>query len=103
VKRYRVELSPEALEHAQAIRAWRIENRPAAANLFVDELGAALRKLGAVPRRGARYEDEATTVREMRRVLMPRTRHHVYHVVDDDSRLVRIHAIWHTSRGQGPT
>jgi plasmid stabilization system protein ParE len=100
VKRYRVELSPEALEQAQTIRAWWIENRQAAPDLFVDELGAAIRKLGAVPRGGARYE--ASPIREMRRVLMPRTRYHIYYTVDDSSRLVRVHAIWHTSRGQGP-
>jgi plasmid stabilization system protein ParE len=100
VKRYRVELSPEALEQAQAIRSWWIENRPAAPDLFVEELGAAIRKLGAVPRSGARYQ--ATTQSEMRRVLMPRTRYHVYYTVDDDARLVRVHTIWHMSRGQGP-
>ncbi len=101
MKRYRVELSPEALDQAQKIRAWWSENRPAAPDLFVDELGAAIRKLGVVPRAGARYE--ATSQREMRRVLMPRTRYHVYYTVDDDSRLVRVHAIWHTSLGHGPT
>jgi plasmid stabilization system protein ParE len=101
VKRYRVELSPEALEHAQAIRAWWIENRPAAPNLFADELGAAIRKLKAAPRTGARYED--APVHDMRRVLLSRTRYHVYYTVDDDSQLVRVHAIWHTSREHGPT
>ena len=100
-KPYRVELSPEALEQAQAIRTWWIENRPGASDVFADELGAVIRKLGAVPRIGARYE--AAPLPEMRRVLMLRTRCHVYYTVDDDSRLVRIHAIWHTSRGQGPT
>lgn len=99
MKRYRVELSPEALEQAQAIRARWIDNRLAAPDLFADELGAALRKLAVTPRSGAPYE--ATHLREARRVLMPRTRHHVYYTVDDDSRLVRVHAIWHTSRRQG--
>jgi plasmid stabilization system protein ParE len=101
VKRYRVELSPEALEHAQTIRAWWLEHRPAAPNLFVDELGAALRKLGAMPHIGARYE--AAALPEMRRVLLPRTRHHVYYTADDDTQYVRVHAIWHSSRGHGPT
>ena len=99
-KRYRVELSPEALERAQTIRAWWIENRSGALDLFADELGAAIRKLGAVPHIGARYD--ATPLPEMRRVLMLRTRCHVYYTVDDESRLVRVHAIGHTSRGQGP-
>ncbi|APR78142.1 Hypothetical protein A7982_03489 [Minicystis rosea] len=99
-RRYRVELSPEALEHAQTIRAWWAEHRETAPDLFVDELGAALRKLGIAPRIGARYE--APRVREMRRVLLPRTRHHVYYTVDDETRIVRVHAIWHRSRGSRP-
>ncbi len=101
MKRYRVELSPEALAHAQASRAWWIENRPDIPDLFVDELGGAVRKLGAMPRVGARYD--VPGFREMPRVLMSRTRYHVYYTVDDDSRLVRVHAVWHTSRGHLPT
>jgi len=100
MKRYRVELSPEALEHAQAIRTWWVENRPAAPDLFVDELGAAIRKLESAPRIGARYE--APGFREIRRVLLPRTRYHLYYTVDEDARLVRVHAIWHLSRGNRP-
>ncbi len=46
-RKYRVELSPEALEHAQAIGAWWIENRAAAPDLFADELGAAIRTASA--------------------------------------------------------
>jgi hypothetical protein len=45
LKRYRVELSPEALGHAQHVRAWWRENREAAPDLFVDELGQTLQKL----------------------------------------------------------
>ena len=100
MKTYRVELSPEALEHAQAIRAWWAENREAAPDLFVDELGAAMRKLATTPRSGAPYE--SSDVRGMRRLLMPRTRYHVYYTIDEGPRLVRVHAVWHTSRGQGP-
>lgn len=100
MKRHRVELSPEALQQAQAIRAWCVENRPAAPDLFVDELGAAIRKLSSLPRIGARYE--APGFREMRRVLLMRTRYHVYYTVDEAARLVRIHAIWHLARGGGP-
>lgn len=96
MKRHRVELSPEALEQAQAIRAWWIENRPSAPDLFVEDLSATIRKLANLPRFGARYE--ISGVREMRRLLLLRTRYHVYYSVDDDARLVRIHAIWHLSR-----
>ena len=100
MKRYRVELSPEALEHAQAIRAWWLENRPAAPDLFADELVAAIRRLGVTPRTSARYD--APGMREMRRASLPRTRYHIYYTVHEESRLVRVHAIWHVSRGHGP-
>lgn len=100
MKRYRVELSPEALEHAQAIRGWWLANRPLAPDLFVEELGAAIRKLASAPRIGARYE--AAGFREMRRFLLARTRYHVYYAVDDANRVVKIHAVWHLSRGIEP-
>jgi len=38
----------------------------------------------------------------MRRILMPRTRYHVYYVVADEERRVLVHAVWHTARGRGP-
>lgn len=100
MKRHRVELSPEALDQAQLIRAWWMENRPAAPDLFAEELAAAVRKLASLPRIGAPYD--APGFREMRRVLLARTRYHVYYAVDQDERIVRIHAIWHLSRGTGP-
>lgn len=46
------------------------------------------------------FRDQRGRVR--RRVLMPRTHYHVYYTVDDDARLVRVHAIGHASRGQSP-
>ncbi|WP_081864519.1 type II toxin-antitoxin system RelE/ParE family toxin [Chondromyces apiculatus] len=94
--RSRVERSEEALEQVQVIRAWWIEHRPAAPDLFIDELRAAARRLGAMPRIGARYE--LLELREMRRMLLPRTRHHVYYVDADDSCIARIDAVWHAAR-----
>ena len=34
---------------------------------------------------------------------MPRSRSHLYYEVNPASRLVTILAVWHVSRGQGPT
>ncbi len=93
MKRYRVELSPEALTHAELIDAWWIVNRPAAPTLFLDELEAAIRQLEATPH---------IELPAARRLLMPRTRYHVYYAIEDDDSVVRIHAVWHTSRGHGP-
>jgi hypothetical protein len=34
----------------------------------------------------------------MRRILLPRSRYHVYYIVVEDSGTVRVHAIWHMAR-----
>lgn len=96
---YRVEFSPEALGHVEQIAAWWESNRPAAPTLFRDELEAAVSRLEIAPRAGGLY-DRARMV--LRRLLMPRTRYHVYYSVEETDGLVRVHAVWHASRGHGP-
>ncbi len=101
MKRYRIEVSPEARLHVRAIQAWWRTNRPAVADLFHEELRAALTKLAGSPAAGAPYR-ASSGVPGMRRILMPRTRYHVYYVVTDEGERVLVHAVWHTARGQGP-
>jgi plasmid stabilization system protein ParE len=101
VKRYEVELAPEAAAQVETIQAWWTENRPAAPMLFLDELTAAIEALEGAPRIGAPYP--YGRIQGMRRVPLPRTRYHVYYTVGDDPPVVRIHAVWHMSRGQGPS
>lgn len=96
---YRVEFSPEAGEQAERVASWWIENRPAAPTLFRDELAAAVSRLEASPRSGTFYE---LAPMPMRRLLMPRSRYHIYYTVEETTALVRIHAVWHASRGHGP-
>lgn len=98
--RYVVEFSPEALQQAHRIMDWWNENRPKAPELFLDELDAAIEQLATMPSSGRSYT--RTKVVGMRRLLMPRTRHHVYYTIANDQQLVRIHAIWYASRRAGP-
>jgi hypothetical protein len=49
LKRYRVELTPEAHLHVRAIQAWWKANRPTVRDLFQQELRAALSKLAGSP------------------------------------------------------
>lgn len=100
MKRYEVRLSPEALTEAEVIDRWWRENRPSAPDLFRDELAAALERLSVVPGAGAPYQ--RSSIAELRRVFLPRTRYHVYYVVDDAVAVVRVHAVWHSARGQRP-
>jgi plasmid stabilization system protein ParE len=101
LKRYRVDVSPEARIHVQAIQAWWTTNRRAAPDLFREELRAALATLSESPAAGTPYRI-SSGVAGMRRILMPRTRYHVYYVVTDEQRRVLVHAVWHTARGRGP-
>jgi len=39
----------------------------------------------------------------VRRVVLPKTRHHVYYEVDRKNDLVMILAVWGAPRGRGPT
>lgn len=100
MRRYRVELAPEALEHAYAIDEWWRANRPAAQDLFVAELTVALERLEVSPLSCARYDEAAVT--GLRRLLLPRTRYHVYFTVVEDGPVVRVHAVWHSAKGKGP-
>jgi len=38
----------------------------------------------------------------IRRVLMPRSRYHVYYSIEEKFGIVRVHAVWHAARGVTP-
>ena len=92
----KVELSAEAQAQVDRIDAWWREHRPAAPSLFAEELEAALRTLSATPAAALRYSPKPG----VRRLLLGRTRHHVY-VVERESKLLVV-AVWSAYRGRGP-
>jgi len=96
-----VEFSPGAAAQAEKIAAWWAANRLAAPLLFLDELDAAIEQLARAPETGRIYEPMERL--GIRRVLMPRSRYHVYYSVDHTTAVIRIHAVWHASRGAAPS
>ena len=100
MKRYRVEFSPSAARQAERIRDWWAEHRPKSSGLFQREIAVAVRQLTRPPHTAPAYP--AADVPSMRRLLLPRTRYHLYFVIDESARLVRIHAVWHASREKAP-
>ena len=78
-------------------RWWR-EHRPAAPELFVEELAAGFDLLASAPYAGRRYTH--FRVREVRRILLRSTGYHVYYTVRD--KVVVVLAVWSASRGVGP-
>ena len=65
---------------------WRV-NRPAAPGLFARELAHAL---------------EAVTAAPLHRILLRRSRYHVYFSYDAAADIVAVRAVWHAVRGVGP-
>jgi plasmid stabilization system protein ParE len=92
----KVELSAEAEAQVDRIDAWWREHRQAAPDLFADELDEAVRALAATPGIGVRYAPKPG----VRRVLLTRTRYHLY-VIEEAAR-VYVVAVWSAYRGRGP-
>lgn len=78
--------------------AWWLEHRQAAPALFLTELRRAFELITTFPSAGALTTN--VEIPEVRRVLLPRSRYHVYYVPADES--VTVIAVWHTSRGEEP-
>jgi plasmid stabilization system protein ParE len=95
----RLRFAPKALAEAKSIKTWWRANRPAAPDLFEQELNAALERIGSTPTLGASYEEGNLDV-PVRRMLLPKTRNHVYFVVDGDD--VVVVSVWGAPKGRGP-
>ena len=74
------------------------ENRPAAPDLFLDELAASFDVIGHAPQIGRLYR--RSPVLGTRRFLLAASRYHVYYVPQIAD--VKVLAVWHARRGIGP-
>ena len=93
-----IRVSPQAERHIQAIASWWAANREAAPTLFKEELGGAFRLISGAPEAGKPYR--LSPLDGVRRILLRRTRYHIYYRVEVDE--VRVLAVWHNARGQQP-
>ncbi len=92
--------TPEADAQIRAIGDWWRTNRPAAPDLFAEELAHCFVVLAESPEIGKRYRRQSA-IPAVRRVLLRATRYHVYYVPGSDA--VAVLAVWHSHRGQSPT
>lgn len=91
---------PSADAQAEAADEWWRTNRTSAPELFVRELRAATDLLAESPDIGQRVRHRA--IRNLRRVLLPATRYHVYYTHAPAGRAVLILSIWSAVRGRRP-
>ena len=93
-------LLAEAQRRFEAEDEWWREHRDAK-ELFVDELDQTLDMLRSTPEVGQIYRQARNKL--IQRVLMKKTRCHVYYFHDPEHALVEIHSIWGAARERGPT
>ncbi len=94
----KLRFAPRALAEAKRKKTWWLKNRPSAPDLFDDELSDTLERIVNTPTLGSEYPGRFDI--SVRRVLMPRTRNHVYFTVDGDE--VVILSVWGAQRRSGP-
>jgi plasmid stabilization system protein ParE len=93
-------ISKRARRHIEKIQAWWVENRPAVAALFLDELDGVERRLRAKPTLGAVYTEHKSGV--VRRVLLTRTNHHLYYRYRPGGDELIVLAVWGAPKERGP-
>lgn len=92
-------LLEEAQRRFEEEDAWWREHRDAK-DLFAEEFAAALEHVTTLPETGRRYR--RTRGKLIQRVLMKKTRCHVYYFHDREHDLVEVHSIWGARRRRGP-
>ena len=95
-----VRTTPEADEMALSADHWWLQNRPKAPLLFTEEYGRALSLLEEQPRVGPAYS--TYTQAGVRRLLLQKTRFHLYYTYDTEADEVVVVAVWSAQRGRPP-
>lgn len=92
--------TPQAERQAADMDLWWREHRPSSRDLFARELAEAVAMIVGTPAAGSAYSTR--NGKPFRRVLLAKTKNHVYFEVDVSRGLVIVHAIWGAPRGHGP-
>lgn len=95
----KIVLLAEAQRRFEAEDEWWRENRDAK-DLFLDEFEQTLESIGSNPERGQAYR--MARGKRIQRVLMQKTRCHVYYWHDREHDIVEVHTIWGAHRERGP-
>ena len=92
--------TPEADQQVLRADEWWRENRPAGSSLFTDELAGSFAALRRAPQLGKPLRRKG--IPGLRRLLLPRTRYHLYYVFDEPQDQIIVLSVWSAVRGRGP-
>jgi plasmid stabilization system protein ParE len=96
----KLKVAKRAEQQVDRIEQWWKENRPSAPRIFTEELESTLGLICEMPGVGVRWPSARRP--GIRRVLMPKTEHHVYFRMDENGATVHVLAVWGAARGRGP-
>ena len=95
----KLEFAARALKEIERQGRWWLTNRPGSVQLFVQELEQAVDLIKATPFLGSIYARKRD--RAIRRVLMPKTKYHLY-FRQDGPEVIRVLSVWGARRERGP-
>lgn len=93
-------IGKRAKAQAARMEEWWVAHREDARGLFTDELEHTFHRLCATVEAGVRWPTARRP--NLRRILMPRTRTHVYFAVDVQADTVHVIALWGAPRARPP-
>ena len=96
----KIRLARRALVEAKRIKTWLQRNRPAAADLFEQELDAALERITARPTSIGTLYEQTDLETLVRRVFLLKTQNYVYFVVEGDE--IVVVSVWGAPKEHGP-
>ena len=96
----KVKFTPRGDLRAQKANAWWRKNRPDTSELFADELARAVKDLETITHLGTLRPTERRPL--LKRLLLEKTKCHVYFEVDEQKEEIRILMIWGAPRGREP-
>jgi len=95
-----VRFQARARKQTVDIGQWWMRNRPAAPRLFFSELSEAVALISANPRIGLLKPHPE--IPGLRRLILTRTRHHLYYVYEETSDEIVVLSVWSEARGAEP-
>lgn len=91
-----VEWTARADREATRAVGWWAKNRPATPRLLRQEIAEAIELVRAAPSMGTVWKPG------VRRLVLERTRYHVYYSVEASPDRIRVLAVWSSVRGRAP-
>lgn len=95
----KIVLLAEAQQQIREADQWWRQNRDAG-DLFFDELKKVVGRLQVSPELGPRYR--RIRGKWVHRMLLQKSRYHVYYLFDREQGLVEVHSIWSALKKRGP-